>query len=308
MKIQRLDPDDARKTYRYLRIGLIGSTAWLFAAVAIEAFKAPDCFQTSISGYYYTPARAIFVGALVSVGVALIVIKGSRWEDIALNFAGILAPVVAFVPTANVGECWSIEPMPSPLASTEPPVLAQWVLRNIENNVWSFIAVGALGIVVSWVIFSISEQSLTKGLELKARQPGADDGVVVRRGLLLVVALLVAAAIALWKWDGFMTRAHGIAAVSMFAFLVWAAAISGRRARAQRQRNYSVTYFLIAAAMVGVALLVWLGQRLYPDWDHAVLVLEASEISLFAGYWIVQTKENWHETVPPPPGEQPTSP
>ncbi len=36
---------------------------------------------------------------------------------------------------------------------------------------------------------------------------------------------------------------------------------------------------------------------LVPDWDHKTLVLEIIEIGLFAGFWIVQTRELWHTTV-----------
>ena len=33
------------------------------------------------------------------------------------------------------------------------------------------------------------------------------------------------------------------------------------------------------------------------SWEHMVLVLEATEIALFACFWLVQTKEHWRETV-----------
>ena len=32
------------------------------------------------------------------------------------------------------------------------------------------------------------------------------------------------------------------------------------------------------------------------SWVHMVLVLEATEIALFAVFWLAQTKEHWHET------------
>ncbi|MGI9602089.1 MAG: hypothetical protein ACR2QE_09405, partial [Acidimicrobiales bacterium] len=57
--------DTAIQTYRYLRIGLVGAVALLFASIVIEHREVvDDCWQTSISGYYYTPVRAILVGAL----------------------------------------------------------------------------------------------------------------------------------------------------------------------------------------------------------------------------------------------------
>lgn len=57
---------------------------------------------TSISAYYYTPAHAIFVAVLIAIGAAMIVIKGTRGlEDILLNIAGMLAMIVALVPTSR---------------------------------------------------------------------------------------------------------------------------------------------------------------------------------------------------------------
>jgi hypothetical protein len=32
------------------------------------------------------------------------------------------------------------------------------------------------------------------------------------------------------------------------------------------------------------------------DWSHKVLLLEAAEITLFAAFWLVQTRERWYET------------
>jgi hypothetical protein len=114
------------KTYRYLRLGMVGAVVLLAASIGIERSKV-GCWQTSISAYYYTPVRAIFVGSLMAVGLSLIVYKGrGRGEDLCLNFAGMLAPVVAIVPTKNVGTCWSIEPRPSPVKPTARWTTGSW--------------------------------------------------------------------------------------------------------------------------------------------------------------------------------------
>src|SRR5680860_326649 len=107
---QALEDDFVRKTYRYLRIGLLFSVLMLGISIVVERVMI-ECWQTSISGYYYTPVRAVFVSSLVVTGVAMIAIKGQGVEDLMLNIAGMLAPVVAFVPTQNVSEgCWSSPP------------------------------------------------------------------------------------------------------------------------------------------------------------------------------------------------------
>ena len=56
--------------------------------------------QDSISAYYHTPLRNIFVGSLCAVGGFLYFYKGvSTRENIALNIAGIFAVLVAMLPT-----------------------------------------------------------------------------------------------------------------------------------------------------------------------------------------------------------------
>ena len=121
-----LKSQDAIKTDRYLRIGMIGAVVLLAASIAIERSKV-DCWQTSISAYYYTPVRAIFVGTMIAVDLALIVYKGrSGREAVCLNYAGMLAPAVARVPTTDVGTCWSVQP--SPLPVEDDGSLAQWVV------------------------------------------------------------------------------------------------------------------------------------------------------------------------------------
>ena len=45
--------DPAIQTYRYLRLGLVGGVVLLAASILIERAEV-DCWQTSVSGYYYT--------------------------------------------------------------------------------------------------------------------------------------------------------------------------------------------------------------------------------------------------------------
>ena len=89
----------AKKSYRYLRLSIVIMVAALIVSVIIERLNA-SCWQGSFSAYYYTPVHAVFVGSLVATGACLIAIKAADdWEDMLLNVAGMLAPVVAFVPT-----------------------------------------------------------------------------------------------------------------------------------------------------------------------------------------------------------------
>ena len=223
--------DDGIKTYRYLRMGMIGAVVLLGASIIVEHFNAPGhCWQTSISAYYYTPAREVFVGTMVAVGFALIVIKGrGTFEDVALNFAGMMAPLVAFAPTTDVLDdgtgCWSEPPpaFPRGALTTEPGVvgdveegLASWVTANIDNNIPALIWAGAIGLLAAAAI----TWRVNRNPKTNAGRIGAGAKVS-----LAFAAVVVAAVGLLYKtWDHFYSQAHGLAAVLMFAGLnlvVW---------------------------------------------------------------------------------------
>lgn len=270
----------AIKTYRYLRISMVGAVVLLGVSILIERTKV-DCWQTSVSAYYYTPVRAIFVGVLMAIGLCLIVIKGSTaFEDGTLNAAGMLAPLVAVAPTTEVGFCWSRAPGQFPV---NDGVLAPWVTENIDNNVTALLITGIAGLVVAAIIASIVTTNV------KAVAEVGDPGM--RLGLLAAMIFLLGGAALFVLWDGFNTRAHGVAAVLMFLFLVLAVGGNAwQRRRDPAPRPYFWLYTTIAVAMLlAPAIMVPIG------WEHMVLVLEATEILLFACFWLVQTREHWSE-------------
>jgi hypothetical protein len=86
-----------RKTVGW--IGMLLPAVLLVGGVAMSASR-PD----SMSGYYYTPMRNVFVGALCALGVFLIAYDGyddvDRWIT---NIAGLGAIGVAFCPTKPAG-------------------------------------------------------------------------------------------------------------------------------------------------------------------------------------------------------------
>ncbi len=275
----------AVKTYRYLRISMVGAVVLLGVSILVER-SGLSCWQTSVSAYYYTPVRAIFVGVLMAVGLSLIVIKGSTaWEDATLNAAGMLAPVVAVVPTTDVGRCWSQSPGPLPVDGDGN--LASWVTANIDNNITALLITGIAGLLVAAVIASIATSNIRAVAEV------GDIGM--RLGLAAAMAFLLVGTGLFVLWDNFNTRAHGIAAVLMFFFL--ALAVGGNawdRRGDPAPRTYFCLYAAIAAAMViAPAIMFPLGS----SWRHMVLVLEATEITLFAVFWLVQTREHWDETI-----------
>ncbi|MDZ7675547.1 MAG: hypothetical protein U5K30_10820 [Acidimicrobiales bacterium] len=276
--------DATIKTYRYLRIGMVGVVFLLAVSVGFERLEVePACWQTSVSAYYYTPVRAIFVGGLLAIGLCLIVIKGRTWwEDGCLNVAGMLAPVVAVVPTSDVGRCWSQEPIRRPVEVDGD--LAAWVVANIDNNIRALLVAGIAGLVVAAVIASVATQDVLAVAQVGQR--------ATRRSLLAAMVFLLVSAAAYAWWDDFGTRAHGIAAAVMFVFLAMAVGGKAWNLRLDPEKTiYVRLYAAIAALMIGSGVVMFpLG-----GWDHRILVLEATEIALFAAFWLAQTKEHWYE-------------
>jgi Protein of unknown function (DUF998) len=65
-------------------------------------FEHSSCgwLPDSVSGYYYSPVRNIFVGALCALGLFLIAYVGENWGDrVITGLAGVFALGVAFFPT-----------------------------------------------------------------------------------------------------------------------------------------------------------------------------------------------------------------
>jgi hypothetical protein len=86
-----------RKTVGW--IGMLLPFVLIIGNVAMSASR-PD----SMSGYYYTPMRNVFVGALCALGVFLIAYDGyDNWDRWITNIAGLCAIGVAFCPTKPSG-------------------------------------------------------------------------------------------------------------------------------------------------------------------------------------------------------------
>ncbi|GBO53404.1 hypothetical protein APA_1311 [Pseudanabaena sp. lw0831] len=93
--------DHIRNSYTTFRLGL-AALGLLFPLILWWGgllFQVE--FQDSISAYYHTSMRDVFVGSLFSTGVFLYCYKGfTDLENYVLNFAGICAVLVSLFPTS----------------------------------------------------------------------------------------------------------------------------------------------------------------------------------------------------------------
>ena len=93
------------ETFVSLRVGMaLIAFSLPILLILVSKYSEAVCFKESISAFYYTPMRNLFVGSLCAVGSFLYLYKGfNENENRALNFAGIFAVCVAFLPTKPPG-------------------------------------------------------------------------------------------------------------------------------------------------------------------------------------------------------------
>jgi len=265
------------KTYRFLRLGMVVLALMLLTSVAIEIIQAGGCVRTSISSYYFTPARGVFVGALVAIGACLIVLKGNtEIEDVLLNIAGLLSAVVAFVPIADPGECSSAVVA---LTDSRP---------NVFNNVTALAVSGLVALVVVIV--------------LARRESGGPPPLrhVLGFGSVLLFGGGLLAAF-LWAREAFDRWAHYAAAIPMFVLLVAVMVINavsfGRTDAAEEARRPTgkdvVNRYAGIAAVTLVAVVALLAARFVLGWAHGLFWAEVAVVVAFGVFWVVQTVELW---------------
>jgi hypothetical protein len=295
--------DPAVKTYSYLRLGVVGMAFALAVSVIYEIATGESTgVLGSISAYYYTPVRAIFVGVLVAVGLALIAIKGREGpEDVMLNLAGMLAPLVALVPTPISDTVYGLNP--------DKRAIPDELVPSVENNVWAILVLAGGGLVVG-----------------HATLPGR--GSRERRPMLIglwagAILWLLFTAWFLFGRPSFLELGHYLAAIPMFMLLAGVAIISARNAASRRQSSvrglkpaqYRRVYYAIAVAMYSliVVAITMFGLQALTDAEMPsawLFVVESLLLLLFIAFWLAQTAENWKlgsPVVDQPAAHAPTS-
>ena len=270
----------AVQSYRYLRLAIVVVLLALICSVALERVHSNGCWEASISAYYYTPVHSIFVGALVALGVCLVAIRGSTDpEDVLLNIAGVLAPIVAFVPTAQPR-----------VTCTKYLYAAGNPLPYINNNLVAF----GVALVLAFLIAIVTIFVPGKG---RPNMPTIQHHA--RWGLVLSAALL-AAGIAWYvlSRSTFLRHAHGGGAAVLFVLVGVVVFINGLSCPNTRYRR---GYLIVALAMVLAFATVVVIKLVDPHWRHQILWLELLELSLLAVYWTMQTAELWEAGVPTGP-------
>jgi hypothetical protein len=282
----RASERDLLVTYRSLRLSLVLAMLMLAASVLYEAWMTGE-IRGSISSYFYSPVRSIFVGALVVIGFSLVTIHAEEaLDDLWLTIGGVSALVVALVPTGaptcDSGTTGALGAGVTDAAMLEcrlpgDDALPGWVVSGVENNALAFAIAAAIALVVAWCT--------TKLEHLKSPTIVA---VVFRT----YVSALVIAVVLFAKWEDFRANAHMGAAIITFGCVgAYAFAVGYRREGKERVNKGwpGRTYRTVPLAMfvAGVAYFFFKG------YDDALFWVEVVEITLFAAFWLAQTIQHW---------------
>lgn len=316
----------ALRTYMGIRIGVIAVIVALFLAVGKEIASEPDgCTQRSLSAYFHTPVMPVFVGALLLIGFAMIVMWGHTVvEDAALNLGGLLLMAVAIVPTLDANYC-SLPPElrdagvdPETRSVADRDLILQHA-DTVQATFWAFLIVVAVVLVFTLILalrqrLSSSARSLSRPAEIGY----AATWVLAAAAWGVYVYLFQAAED---PASFFNTSLHGWSAnigVGFIIVAVLAAAAESARGtdgtvprwgRWKPVRNWDKWVWLygsLGTLMVLTAVVIKGGDQL--DWfdgwfggwldTHATFVLEAILIVLLGVYWLMQTIQRRSEGAP----------
>lgn len=266
-------------TYRFLRLGILAAVATLTVSLITEISRT-NCVRNSISAYFYSPARTIFTGSLMAVGLCLIAIQGEKdWDEVSLNLAGMLAPMVAVLPTSVSTKC---DPAFDSLNPTDPQYAAMLTMiedqtrEGLHNNVIAYFGVLLVGLVA---VMILAPNRLIRSELNKTKVRIALVAYILVVGVFVIFASLT--------WDEHSAWAHNTSAVVMF--VAFGVVVTYNVVRSGTPQWYRHACLAIAILMAVAAIVVFPILRWVLDVDWNVFALEAAEIALFGAFWLLQT-------------------
>lgn len=162
------DKEHVRATYLWLRrfVWLIGGLLPIF--LVLMGWLAYDDVKDSISAYYYTSVRDIFVGSLFAVAALLFAYRGfSYGEDYWLDAAALLLVGVAVIPTHSP-ECGA----------------------DCGGFSWHYVVAGGFFICIAVVVFRYSYRTLPLLEDVKKRAKLARSYTRLTVGMALVPGIV----------------------------------------------------------------------------------------------------------------------
>lgn len=272
----RLRTTSTQRTYRYVRLTILGATLLLGVAVVVQTVVGG--VLPSLSAAYYTAAGPMFVASLFVVAAAFLALSGRSVEQGLLDIAAVLALVVAVVPTT----------VSSPACAAASSCVDPAVLPAVANNGVAVASVVLVGTVAA-VVLAVVQGTFSRGV-------GVTAGVVAA----LTVGFAVWAGVAP---ASFLALAHNAAAVAFFLLVGAVAAIAAWRPQ-RSPRRFRGAYAAVAGGILlallglGVVLIAAVAGVEVSAPVPWVLIGEVAALVFFAAFWAVQTVELWDDPDP----------
>ncbi|SDG33299.1 hypothetical protein [Microbacterium pygmaeum] len=270
-----------QRTYRYLRISIAATVVAIFVSVAVAA--ASVGWLTSVSDYFYTPARNVFVGSLIAVSLALFALSGRGLERALLDAAALFAPLIAVVPTTLAPGTIPGVGLPCQYRCFPPEFEP-----DAENGVITYVIVGGVAVLVALALVALQQSSFRS----------------VAFSLGLAVAVLAAVGLTwLFARDAFLQQGHFVATVAFFALFAAVAVLNAfPRGDAAPPPQAIRAWYIAIAALLALVLVVYVALGVLGIVTRSgvpvVLLVEAAALCLFCAFWVVQCIEKWNEGDP----------
>lgn len=267
-----------QRTYRYLRVGIAATVAVIFVAVAVTSIIIGHPLR-SVSAYYYTSAQGPFVGALIAASLGIIAISGRGAERALFDAAGLIAPLIALIPTR-------IDNNTIPGYAPCPPgteCVPEQLHAGIGVGLLTYAVIGMAG----WVMALL----LTRTAK---RTPGVVASLVTAPVILIAAPLLFFVA-----KDVLLFGGHLIAAGAFFLLIAAVAVTDDFQSDVEKsptrrvKRTYRVIGVIMGLNVVLTIVLIVLGVE---SADRPVgFVGEMIALALFFVFWILQSSREWDE-------------
>ncbi|GAA1995438.1 hypothetical protein [Microbacterium pumilum] len=295
MTLDRARTTSLQRSYRYLRIAIASTVVVILVAIAVTIPLVG--VLPSISHYYYTPARSLFVGALIAASVCFFALSGRGAERALLDVAALLAPLIAIVPTViSPGSIAGIE------ASCYGACVPAGYAADVDVGIQTYLIIGFMILILTAVLILTGEVERAGGT----------------LSLAIGVAVLVVVGLGWWLWRAaFLQWAHYVVAICFFGIIAAVAVINGffptRSRKPTRWLTIAYGTIAIALALDVVALPVFGSLRF--GHVYGVFIGEVLALVLFLAFWVLQSIQFWDAVDPealgiakPRPRVSPTSP
>jgi len=268
-----------QRTHRYLRLAIGGTVVVIAVAVLLAVPEVG--WLASVSDYFYSPARNVFVGALVAASLALLALSGRQAERALLDAAALFAPLIALVPSViTPGSVPGVEGASARCvpAAYEP---------DVASGVATFLVILA-GILVLGVVLSM--RGVVRGARFSLIFGAAVFTVVLFVGLV--------------SPELFLGWAHFAATIIFFGLIAADALLNAfwRTSSATPPRWLRVVYLVVAGVLIAdlialIAATIAVRDAVGPTIPW-VLGGEAIALLAFVVFWWLQTWQRWDEVDP----------